>query len=450
MTQYSVHLFIILVILPVVYAAEPGQEPCVEKHHRFQVPALTSIAAEHIYTPEFLDTYMSNQETFRDRIAGVDAALYTDLKKSSLLWHCLPAFDPTVIRKQEDQVRAMDHVGSSSLLAVSQRGNIAFFDYCNAEQVDSVSIGKGTIQSIKSLDDGKKIFVAHDEGFTVIDLDRMAVAASYNQETLVACTPSIGCNESLAAFSFYDRSIKLFDVRSGKRVIILPEQHQVFPFSLACHPYLPQLVSGNDSTEMILWDLRSSKSLIQLKHTIKLSRLSYDPQGVILAGGSHDTGTISLWKADQLTPLLESTHQDRPVAGRWSADRINDMIFHPSGRLIASTHNSGLVVVWDVSTKRIVARNLCHSHWGWSLSFNNKGDRLVCGGFDNRIVLWEPSQQIDSAKNLIEYVARRTARQSDRRTSAVQRVASRIVASNYKQTLSYRFTNKRSDTPNNH
>lgn len=390
-------------------SAERSEESCIQIHQQHRVPALTTIAAEKMLTPEFLNNYKTHQAAFNERVKPVDTLLYADLKKSSMLWSCMLPAHPTNVRIQHDHPYSMDHVGSSSsVIAVSNYYKIEFFDYCSQELLDSVETNGICITYIKSSADGKRIIAGGDRYLKVLDVEKMTITDSYQEEGF-SNHMSYGCDDSLVASQFSDNSIRILDVRSGKWIIMLSEHHY-FPRYLACHPRSKELVSANDCGEMILWDLRSTKPLKRINHRIQLNSLSYNPQGTLIAGGSWDTGAISSWKVDHITSPAESMVKECQTSVPFQR-AVNKIAFHPSGQLIASAHSDGSVIIWDVASKSIVAQRKCHGRWARSLSFNSNGDRLVSGGNDHRIVLWEPAQQIDSAQHLLEQAAYNTRAQ---------------------------------------
>lgn len=140
------------------------------------------------------------------------------------------------------------------------------------------------------------------------------------------------------------------------------------------------LFSGNDG-EVVFFDLRARKS-VQMKEPEKnrVWALAFDDENDEIWAGS-EGGNIHRWRAEDgtyqgiLSSIEDADFQAFAVSndGRW---------------LAASLFNDSSLRIWDCRRKTWLPTRFGHRRFIQSLVFTPKGDRLISGGVDGRVIMW--------------------------------------------------------------
>jgi small GTP-binding protein len=181
-----------------------------------------------------------------------------------------------------------------------------------------------------------------------------------------------------------DRTIRLWDPKSGKLLQIIKEHSSVK--SVAWSPDGLMLASSsdgiNDDTPIRLWDLKSGKLLRILEgHTSYVKSVAWSPDGMTLASSSFGT-LIRLWdpKTGQLLRALEGHRYLNGLSLAWS----------PDGMTLASDSSNNTIKLWNPKTRKLLRTLKGHTSFILSLAWSPDGMMLVSGSDDKTIRLWDP------------------------------------------------------------
>jgi WD40 repeat protein/serine/threonine protein kinase len=197
---------------------------------------------------------------------------------------------------------------------------------------------------------------------------------------IVAFSPD---GKRLATGGSHDRSIRLWDVASGKelhtfqgprRGVGTAEQVNTLAFS----PDGKRLASGSHHQAVKLWDVASGKELRALQGDNMIWSVAFSRDGTRLA--SNDGQTIKLWD-------VASGEKLRTLQGH--TEQVVSVAFSPDGTRLASGSNDRTVKVWDVASAKELRALRGHRGPVGRVAFSPDGARLASGSVDHTVKVWD-------------------------------------------------------------
>lgn len=177
------------------------------------------------------------------------------------------------------------------------------------------------------------------------------------------------------ASASWDRTIRLWDLRSGAEAAIL-EGHSKRVGALTLLPD-GRLASASWDATIRLWDVKKCTETHRLEgHTMEITALTLLPDGR-LASGSGDT-TIRLW---DLGTGVEAARL------RGHAKGVTALTVLPDGRL-ASGSSDNTILIWDVGKGDAISLLKGHTRGVTALKLLADG-RLASASSDKTIRLWD-------------------------------------------------------------
>ena len=178
-----------------------------------------------------------------------------------------------------------------------------------------------------------------------------------------------------------DRTIKLWDVATGKELATLTRSTLPRVYSVAFSPDGKTLASGSWDNTIKLWDVATGKEQATLKgHNGDVCSVAFSPDGKTLASGSWDDDDQAVGRGDgQGTGHPQGAH-----VSMWTS-----VAFSPDGKTLASGSGDETIKLWDVETGKEQATVKGHTERVCSVAFSPNGKTLASGSLDKTIKLWD-------------------------------------------------------------
>jgi WD40 repeat protein len=178
-----------------------------------------------------------------------------------------------------------------------------------------------------------------------------------------------------------DRRVKVWDVAAAKEIVAIDEQ----PAPVAAVAFRPDgkeiAVGGVDQT-IALYDAAGKLERRWTAHSTSVNCLAYSPSGRLLASGGND-GLVKVWTVGD--PKAE------PIVLAGHGGPVSAVAFRKDNLHVASGGADHLVKLWKIDTGSGKEIQTFHGHRDWvtSVAFDREGFFLVSGGVDRQIKVWE-------------------------------------------------------------
>ncbi len=154
--------------------------------------------------------------------------------------------------------------------------------------------------------------------------------------------------EILAAGEFKVTYMHL--LADGTLVDVIAHEHAVEDLAFSLDGSF--LAAGQGYHGVLLTDLDTGEEYMTLDHGHN-SRAAFSPDGEHLATGDRQ-GILWLWRfadGEKILELEDPEIEEKAIQQRW----VLDIDFHPSGKLVATTHNDDSVYIWDLEQEQVTA-----------------------------------------------------------------------------------------------
>ena len=158
-------------------------------------------------------------------------------------------------------------------------------------------------------------------------------------------------------------------------------EHGSSVYTVAFSPVAASLVaSAGENRTIKLWDLRNDTVTTLRGHTATVNSVAFSPNGELLASGSDDY-TCKLWNVQDQQTIATLEH----VTGR-NRSQIKAVAFSPEGQLLATA--GWQAKLWNVLNQQEIA-TLQHDQWVFAVAFSRDGQLLAAGDGEGIVKIWD-------------------------------------------------------------
>lgn len=153
-----------------------------------------------------------------------------------------------------------------------------------------------------------------------------------------------------AATGSFDRTIKLWDLTSGKEVRTFATSggHQGLVLFITFSPDGKLLASGGADNTAKLWDPADGSVKGSLAHPNLVDAVAFDPTGERLATACHD-GIVRIWNVERKEAVKQISAHTQP-----QANPVYAVTWTPDGKQLISASFDRSIKVWDVESGNLV------------------------------------------------------------------------------------------------
>jgi WD40 repeat protein len=182
-----------------------------------------------------------------------------------------------------------------------------------------------------------------------------------------------------AACSGYDKTIRIFDARTGREERTLVG-HEGAIYSVAFSPDGSELVSASEDKTVRLWQASTGNELRVVQRLEKgILTAAFHPKGRTIAFAGRDR-VVRIWdtSSGRLVHELHGHEQD-----------VTRIVFSPNGKLLASSSRDFTVRLWDIERGAEIRRFQAGQLDFGSVDFSPDGKTLVAGALEQSLCLWD-------------------------------------------------------------
>jgi RNA polymerase sigma factor (sigma-70 family) len=190
-----------------------------------------------------------------------------------------------------------------------------------------------------------------------------------------------GDGKTLATGSYYDKTLRLWDVMTGKERLQIA-LNQDWPCNAAISPDGKVVAAGGfRDGSVCFWDTATGKLVRTLATPHQPAyNVAFTPDGRALATAGIGA-TVHLWDV--------ATGRSVRQFGEATCSWMTRVAFSPDGRTLAVAGNDNAVSLWEVDFGGKRGKFVGHAGPAHALAFSPDGRRLASGGDDTTILVWD-------------------------------------------------------------
>lgn len=285
------------------------------------------------------------------------------------------AFLSVALSPDERRITAGSSTGEIQVLRV--------YDEATGELLADKSSGAAGVWSAAFSHDGARVVAACNDGaIRVWDTHGVRLERTIAGKKLMPSSVAVSPDNRLVLSGGWDRNLRAWNVETGAEAVDYTGEGKSPIDAVAWGPDGKRVVAAMGK-DVSVWDAAGGAPL----HTMKSDDFNVHAitflDATRFVSGNHD-GTLKVW--DTETGALVQSFGD---------EKVNESFFATAGapdhRHVAGAGRNGNIYVWDLGEPAAPPVVIPNAHPGYinGLAFSPDGKRLLSGGYDSTLKLWD-------------------------------------------------------------
>lgn len=346
-----------------------------------------------------------------------------------VVWDLASGEELAVLVGHTEPIRAVAFTDDDYVIATASWDGTARLWDIESQEVISTLNSDGGFFSLAINPVTQDIALAGKDRFVKL-WDGYSSSASHSfqgHDNLIMCV-AISPDGGLIASASNDGTIKFWTTRAPETTIDFPGS---FPTDMAISPDGRLLAVAGEDKNLRLWDLEFSELKASFRHTNRVERVAFSPDGRFVAssiathksvgrvqvfdvestrllhrwhGHTEPVKTVALspegnqiasagW--DETIHLWEATSGREINVLRANAGPVYSLAYRPDGCQLASAGSDGVIRLWNAKTATLIATLKGHTSSINKIVFHPDGRRLLSGSNDETIRIWDTNLAIE-------------------------------------------------------
>jgi WD40 repeat protein len=286
------------------------------------------------------------------------------------------------------------------LIAVSGHERIYLYDLEKRAGIGELAFPEGIPYALRFSRDGATLLAAGGKGVqtgkvVLFDVKSGKRIAALGDEHDIVLASDITADGKLVALGGPGKLVKVYSVADGKLLYQL-NRHTDWITAIEFSPDGTRLATGDRSGGIFLWESASGGTVGNLaEHKDSITSLSWRGDSALLASGSED-GQIIIWNPADGFPVatISKAHQPKPAPGTFGTPPggVLSVQFTSDGRLMSVGRDS-TIRVWGMDGKQKGAGTPAAALLT-KVAASPDGKLAIAGDFQGHIFLWDGKQTL--------------------------------------------------------
>jgi cytochrome c len=264
------------------------------------------------------------------------------------------------------------------VLSASFDYSLILWDLARADKLRSLSGHEAPVAAVAIFPDGRHaVSGSDDRTIGYWDLDTGALIARWRGHEGKVAALAVTPDGSFVASGGWDAQLRLWNPASGESRVLQGHNSPINAVAVASDGSL--LASGDHDGHILFWSLPEGRLLGAIEGDgFSVNALVFTPERQLLSAATDMT--VRLWDVSTKRELARYQGQDEPLVS---------LALTSDGATVAAGGTRGTMMLWRAADHGFIRARYAHKGPVFGLAFAPDGARLLSGGLDGAIRLWQ-------------------------------------------------------------